>query len=45
LWFADKGSIPVNLSIHKTIPFVEDECISGIDTVAVIGGLSKLLMC
>ncbi|KAK2400976.1 4'-phosphopantetheinyl transferase superfamily [Trifolium repens] len=42
---ADKGSIPVNLSIHKTIPFVEDECISGIDTVAVIGGLSKLLVC
>ncbi|GAU49067.1 hypothetical protein TSUD_25260 [Trifolium subterraneum] len=40
---ADKGSIPVNLSIRKTIPFVEDECISGADTAVVIGGLSKLL--
>ncbi|GAU25199.1 hypothetical protein TSUD_150980 [Trifolium subterraneum] len=40
---ADKGSLPVNLIIRRTIPFVEDECISGIDTVAVIGGLSKLL--
>ncbi|KAK2442086.1 4'-phosphopantetheinyl transferase superfamily [Trifolium repens] len=36
---ADKGSIPVNLTIRRTIPFVEDECISGNDTVAVIGGL------
>ncbi|CAJ2672726.1 unnamed protein product [Trifolium pratense] len=42
---ADKGSIPVNLTIRKTIPFVEDECISGIGTVAVIGGSSKLLVC
>ncbi|CAL5207409.1 unnamed protein product [Lathyrus oleraceus] len=40
----DKGSIPVNMTIRKTIPFVEDECISGTDTVAVIGGLSKLLV-
>ncbi|CAK8571377.1 unnamed protein product [Lathyrus sativus] len=40
----DKGSIPINMTIRKTIPFVEDECISGSDTVAVIGGLSKLLV-
>ncbi|XP_058771249.1 uncharacterized protein LOC131644707 [Vicia villosa] len=40
----EDGSIPVNLTIRKTIPFVEDECISGTDTVAVMGGLSKLLV-
>ncbi|KAL5067679.1 hypothetical protein RYX36_018566 [Vicia faba] len=40
----DKGSIPINMTIRKTIPFVEDECISATDTVAVIGGLSKLLV-
>ncbi|XP_024629317.1 uncharacterized protein [Medicago truncatula] len=42
---ADKGSIPVNLIIRKTIPFVEDGCISGTDSAEVIGGLSKLLVC
>ncbi|KEH42009.1 4'-phosphopantetheinyl transferase [Medicago truncatula] len=42
---ADKGSIPVNLTIRKTIPFVEDECIFGTDSAEVIGGLSKLLVC
>ncbi|XP_012569453.1 uncharacterized protein [Cicer arietinum] len=40
-----KGSIPVNLTIRKTIPFVGDECVSGTDPVVVIGGLSKLLVC
>ncbi|XP_061374548.1 uncharacterized protein LOC133316788 [Gastrolobium bilobum] len=42
---AGKGSIPVNLTLRRTIPFVEDECISGTDTAIVIGGLTRLLMC
>ena len=45
LWFSGKGSIPVDLTLRKTIPFVEDECISGTDTAVVIGGLTRLLVC
>ncbi|CAL0318432.1 unnamed protein product [Lupinus luteus] len=37
-----KGSIPVNLMIRKTIPFVEDECISASDTAVVISGSTRL---
>ncbi|MED6206737.1 hypothetical protein PIB30_029592 [Stylosanthes scabra] len=40
-----KGSIPVNLMLRKTIPFVEDECIFGTDKAVVIGGLTTLLEC
>ncbi|KAI4348951.1 hypothetical protein L6164_009611 [Bauhinia variegata] len=36
-------SIPVNLTLRKTIPFVEDECISKGDAAVVIGGLTRLL--
>ncbi|XP_020972359.1 uncharacterized protein LOC107626383 isoform X1 [Arachis ipaensis] len=40
-----KGSIPVNLKLRKTIPFVEDECILGTEKAVVIGGLTTLLEC
>ncbi|KAK4279072.1 hypothetical protein QN277_016829 [Acacia crassicarpa] len=36
------GRVAINLSIRKTIPFVEDGCISETDVV-VIGGLTTLL--
>ncbi|XP_028784789.1 uncharacterized protein LOC114740745 isoform X2 [Neltuma alba] len=36
------GSVPINLTIRKTIPFVKDEHISGTDVV-VVGGLTRLL--
>ncbi|XP_020236894.1 uncharacterized protein LOC109816332 isoform X2 [Cajanus cajan] len=39
------GSMPINLTLRKTIPFVEDECISATDSAVVIGGLARLLMC
>ncbi|XP_057424101.1 uncharacterized protein LOC130717758 isoform X2 [Lotus japonicus] len=42
---AGQGSIPISVTLRKTIPFVEDECISGNDRAVVIGGLSKLLVC
>ncbi|XP_021647184.2 uncharacterized protein LOC110640257 isoform X2 [Hevea brasiliensis] len=34
--------VPVRLTAWKTIPFVEDECVSGTDAVMPIGGLIKL---
>ncbi|KAK7278679.1 hypothetical protein RJT34_23714 [Clitoria ternatea] len=36
-------SIPINLTLRKTIPFVEDECISSTNDAVVIGGLTRLL--
>lgn len=32
-------SAPMRLTVRKTIPFVEDECISGTDAVVPIAGL------
>ncbi|KAF9680865.1 hypothetical protein SADUNF_Sadunf06G0166100 [Salix dunnii] len=32
-------SVPIRLTVRKTIPFVEDECISGTDAVVPIAGL------
>ncbi|KAE9605351.1 putative holo-[acyl-carrier-protein] synthase [Lupinus albus] len=40
-----KGSIPVTLTVRKTIPFVEDECISASDTAVVISGSTRLVVC
>ncbi|CAI9780229.1 unnamed protein product [Fraxinus pennsylvanica] len=34
-----KRAIPVNLTVWKTIPFLEDECVSGTDAVKKISGL------
>lgn len=34
-------SLPMRLTVWKTIPFVEDECISGTDAVVPIAGLIK----
>ncbi|KAK7345324.1 hypothetical protein VNO77_15926 [Canavalia gladiata] len=39
-----KEGIPINLTVRKTIPFVEDECTSATDNVVVIGGLTRLLL-
>ncbi|KAG5243982.1 L-aminoadipate-semialdehyde dehydrogenase-phosphopantetheinyl transferase [Salix suchowensis] len=37
---SDAGmSVPIRLTVRKTIPFVEDECISGTDAVVPIAGL------
>lgn len=36
------GRIPINLTLRKTIPYVEDECISATDSAVVIGGLTRL---
>lgn len=37
---SDAGmSVPIRLNVRKTIPFVEDECISGTDAVVPIAGL------
>ncbi|CAJ1968807.1 unnamed protein product [Sphenostylis stenocarpa] len=36
------GSIPIELNLRKTIPYVEDECISATDSAVVIGGLTRL---
>ncbi|KAK7392626.1 hypothetical protein VNO78_21070 [Psophocarpus tetragonolobus] len=35
-------SIPVDLTLRKTIPYVEDECISATESAVVIGGLTRL---
>lgn len=34
-----KGSVPMKLTVRKTIPFVEDQCISGKDALVLVGGL------
>lgn len=34
--------VPIRLTAWKTIPFVEDECVSGTDAIIPIGGLIKL---
>ncbi|XP_052173095.1 4'-phosphopantetheinyl transferase pptA isoform X2 [Diospyros lotus] len=36
----DKGSRPMKLTVWKTVPFVEDQCVSGTDAVIGICGLS-----
>ncbi|RDX69291.1 Rho GTPase-activating protein 1, partial [Mucuna pruriens] len=36
-------SIPINLTLRKTIPNIEDECISETDSAVVIGGFTRLL--
>ncbi|XP_050227660.1 uncharacterized protein LOC126677197 [Mercurialis annua] len=35
--------VPLKLTVWKTIPFVEDECVSGTDSVVPIGGLVKII--
>ncbi|CAK9145139.1 unnamed protein product [Ilex paraguariensis] len=35
-----KGSAPMKLTVWKTIPLVEDKCVSGTDAVVAIGGLT-----
>ncbi|GMP49886.1 hypothetical protein CsSME_00016709 [Camellia sinensis var. sinensis] len=35
-----KGCRPMKLTVWKTIPFVEDKCVSGTDAVIRIGGLT-----
>ncbi|KAJ6778441.1 4'-PHOSPHOPANTETHEINYL TRANSFERASE DOMAIN PROTEIN-RELATED [Salix koriyanagi] len=45
-WKKDKTSdvamrVPMRLTVRKTIPFVEDICISGTDAVVPIAGLIK----
>ncbi|GMY25254.1 4'-phosphopantetheinyl transferase [Fagus crenata] len=35
-----KGTLPMKLTVWRTIPFVEDECVSGTDDVVTIGGLT-----
>ncbi|KAK8467781.1 hypothetical protein PHAVU_007G152100 [Phaseolus vulgaris] len=42
---AGNGSIPIDLTLRKTIPYVEDECISATDSAVVIGGLTRLSVC
>ncbi|CAI9766386.1 unnamed protein product [Fraxinus pennsylvanica] len=34
-----KRTVPVKLKVWKTIPFLEDECVSGTDAVKTISGL------
>lgn len=34
-----KGSVPMKLTVRKTIPFVEDQCVSGEDALVLVGGL------
>lgn len=34
-----KESVPMKLTVRKTIPFVEDQCISGKDALVLVGGL------
>ncbi|KAA8516731.1 hypothetical protein F0562_016763 [Nyssa sinensis] len=36
-----KGNVPRKLTVWKTIPFVEDECVSGTGAVVIIGGLTE----
>jgi hypothetical protein len=38
--FADKGTLPMKLKVWRAIPFVENECVSGIDAVVALGGLT-----
>lgn len=35
-----KQITPMKLTVWKTIPFVQDECVSGTEAVVIIGGLS-----
>ncbi|KAL5545819.1 hypothetical protein UlMin_005506 [Ulmus minor] len=35
-----KGKLPMKLTVRRTIPFVEDECVSGTNSVVAIGGLT-----
>ncbi|KAE8023365.1 hypothetical protein FH972_009071 [Carpinus fangiana] len=35
-----KGTLPMKLTVWRTIPFVEDECVSGTDAVVAIAGLT-----
>ncbi|GLT94720.1 hypothetical protein SLE2022_124480 [Rubroshorea leprosula] len=35
------ANTPMKLTVWKTIPFIEDECVSGTDAVVAIGGLIK----
>lgn len=37
---AEKGNAPMKLTVRRTIPFVEDECVTGTDAVLPIGGLN-----
>ncbi|XP_052730379.1 uncharacterized protein LOC108326506 isoform X3 [Vigna angularis] len=39
---AGNESIPIDLTLRKTIPYVEDECVSASDSAVVIGGLTRL---
>ncbi|KAL0000337.1 hypothetical protein SO802_014118 [Lithocarpus litseifolius] len=34
------GTLPMKLTVRRTIPFVEDECVSGTDAVVAIVGLT-----
>ncbi|PQQ19073.1 hypothetical protein Pyn_00584 [Prunus yedoensis var. nudiflora] len=36
----EKGNAPMKLTVRRTIPFVEDECVTGTDAVLPIGGLN-----
>lgn len=36
--FAGEGALPMKCTVHRTIPYVEDECVSGTDLVVAIGG-------
>ncbi|WVY96713.1 hypothetical protein V8G54_028864 [Vigna mungo] len=42
---AGNESIPIDLTLRKTIPYVEDECVSASDSAVVIGGLTRLSTC
>ncbi|XP_041027951.1 uncharacterized protein LOC121267913 [Juglans microcarpa x Juglans regia] len=37
-----KGTLPMKLTVRRTIPHVEDECVSGTEAVVAIGGLTSL---
>ncbi|OMO82265.1 4'-phosphopantetheinyl transferase superfamily [Corchorus capsularis] len=34
-----EGTMPMKLTVRKTIPFVEDVCVSGTDAVVALGGI------
>lgn len=42
-FFAGEASVPMRLTVWKTIPFVEDERVSGTGAVVPISGLIKQL--
>ncbi|XP_022633878.1 uncharacterized protein LOC106755142 isoform X2 [Vigna radiata var. radiata] len=42
---AGNESIPIDLTLRKTIPYVEDEYVSASDSAVVIGGLTRLSTC